>query len=123
MVSVRYIRKNTEHIGNIISGQVLHPAIQLRIAYLSETLYKIPSEDKGPYPGIHFLCQVSNMESEPIAIIGLSCKFAGDAKTPAKLWALLEEGRSAWSEIPSSRFNPKGAYHPSREKLSTVSSV
>nr|UPX44674.1 Type I Iterative PKS [Penicillium fuscum]UXX61831.1 Type I Iterative PKS [Penicillium fuscum] len=59
------------------------------------------------------------MGSEPIAIIGLSCKFAGDATSPAKLWTLLEEGRSAWSEIPPSRFNPKGAYHPSREKLST----
>ncbi|KAB8221883.1 hypothetical protein BDV33DRAFT_229960 [Aspergillus novoparasiticus] len=59
------------------------------------------------------------MGSEPIAIIGLSCKFAGDATSPAKFWSLLEEGRSAWSEIPSSRFNPKGAYHPSREKLST----
>lgn len=61
------------------------------------------------------------MASEPIAIIGLSCKFAGDATSPAKFWTLLEQGRSAWSEIPSSRFNPKGAYHPSREKLSTVS--
>ncbi|CAI7648491.1 unnamed protein product [Penicillium glandicola] len=59
------------------------------------------------------------MGSEPIAIIGLSCKFSGDATSPTKLWTLLEEGRSAWSEIPSSRFNPKGAYHPSREKLST----
>ncbi|KAL5356300.1 hypothetical protein BJX96DRAFT_171483 [Aspergillus floccosus] len=57
--------------------------------------------------------------SEPIAIIGLSCKFAGDAASPEKLWRLLEEGRSAWSEIPSSRFNPQGAYHPRREKLST----
>ncbi|KAL4786915.1 hypothetical protein BJX76DRAFT_364738 [Aspergillus varians] len=59
------------------------------------------------------------MGSEPIAIIGLSCKFAGDAASPAKLWTLLEEGRSAWSEIPSSRFNRIGAYHPNREKLST----
>lgn len=59
--------------------------------------------------------------SEPVAIIGLSCKFAGDATSPDNLWTLLEEGRSAWSEIPSSRYNPKGAYHPSREKLSTES--
>lgn len=63
----------------------------------------------------------SSMGREPIAIIGLSCKFSGDATNPDKLWTLLEEGRSAWSEIPSSRFNPKGAYHPSREKLSTAS--
>ncbi|KAL4895333.1 hypothetical protein BDV59DRAFT_173712 [Aspergillus ambiguus] len=57
--------------------------------------------------------------SEPIAIIGLSCKFAGDAASPEKLWRLLEGGRSAWSEIPLSRFNSQGAYHPRREKLST----
>ncbi|KAM5469274.1 Type I Iterative PKS [Microsporum audouinii] len=59
------------------------------------------------------------MGSEPIAIIGLSCRFSGDATSPAKLWALLEEGRSTWSEIPLLRFNPKGTYHPNGEKLST----
>ncbi|KND87310.1 Lovastatin diketide synthase LovF [Tolypocladium ophioglossoides CBS 100239] len=57
---------------------------------------------------------------EPIAIIGLSCKFAGDAASPEKLWKMLAEGRNAWSEIPSTRFNPKGAYHPDFEKLSTT---
>ncbi|GAB1214119.1 hypothetical protein ATERTT37_003279 [Aspergillus terreus] len=59
-------------------------------------------------------------ESEPIAIIGLSCKFAGDASNPEKLWDMLAEGRNAWSEVPSSRFNPKAVYHPDSEKLSTT---
>jgi acyl transferase domain-containing protein len=65
----------------------------------------------------------SNKEwaSEPIAIIGLSCKFAGDASSPEKLWEMLAEGRDAWSEIPTARFNPKGVYHPDSEKLNTVS--
>jgi acyl transferase domain-containing protein len=58
--------------------------------------------------------------SEPIAIIGIGCKFAGDASNPSGLWELLAKGKSAWSEIPASRFNPKGAYHPNNEKLSTV---
>lgn len=58
--------------------------------------------------------------SEPIAVIGLSCKFAGDARNPEALWQLLAEKRSAWSEIPSSRFNAKGAYHSDPEKLGTV---
>ncbi|KAK2042693.1 polyketide synthase module [Colletotrichum somersetense] len=56
----------------------------------------------------------------PIAIVGLSCKFAGDASNADGLWKLLAEGRSAWSEIPASRFNPKGTYHPNHEKLSTI---
>lgn len=59
--------------------------------------------------------------SEPIAIIGLSGKFAGGASCPEKLWEMLAEGRSGWSEVPSSRFNVKGTYHPNHEKISTVS--
>ncbi|RDW76674.1 type I polyketide synthase [Aspergillus mulundensis] len=58
--------------------------------------------------------------SEPIAIIGLSCKFAGSADSPEKLWEMLAEGRNAWSEIPESRFNHKAVYHPDSEKLGTT---
>ena len=64
---------------------------------------------------------ITSPASEPIAIIGLSCKFAGSARNPEALWQLLAEKRSAWSEIPSARFNAKGVYHPNPEKLSTVS--
>lgn len=53
---------------------------------------------------------------EPVAIIGLSCRFAGDASNAGNLWKLLVEGRSAWSEIPPSRFNGNGACHPNPEK-------
>lgn len=59
---------------------------------------------------------------EPIALIGMSCKFPGDASTPEKFWNMLAEGRDAWSEIPLSRFNLRGVYHPNKEKLSTASS-
>ena len=59
--------------------------------------------------------------SEPIAIVGLSCKFAGSASNPDKLWEMLAEGRSAWSEIPVSRFNVKGTHNPNHEKIATVS--
>ncbi len=58
--------------------------------------------------------------NEPIAIIGMSCKFAGDATNPENLWRLLADGKSAWTEIPSARFNAQGAYHPDPERISTV---
>ena len=57
----------------------------------------------------------------PIAIIGMSCKFPGDATGPEALWKLCEEGRSAWSEIPSDRFNRDAFYHPSGDRTTTVS--
>jgi len=59
----------------------------------------------------------------PLAIIGMSCKFAGDATDPEKLWKLCAEGRTAWSEIPASKFNLKGVYHPNPERSETVRSV
>jgi acyl transferase domain-containing protein len=56
----------------------------------------------------------------PIAIIGISCRFPGDATNPEKLWKLVFEGRSAWSEIPKDRFNQKAFYHPQDSNLVTV---
>jgi acyl transferase domain-containing protein len=73
---------------------------------------------------IHTMGSIDNeWATEPIAIIGLSCKFAGDASNAEGLWNMLAEGRNAWSEVPSSRFNPKGAYNPNSEKLSTVNYI
>lgn len=58
--------------------------------------------------------------SEPIAIIGLSCRFAGDARNSEELWKMMVEGRNAWSEVPLSRFNLEAFFHPDPEKLDTV---
>lgn len=58
--------------------------------------------------------------SVPIAIIGMSCRFAGDVNDPEQLWHMCADGRSGWSPIPSSRFNMDAFYHPNTEKLSTV---
>ncbi|TVY35171.1 Highly reducing polyketide synthase [Lachnellula subtilissima] len=56
----------------------------------------------------------------PIAIIGISCRFPGDATSPEKLWEMVAEKRSAWSEIPSNRFNQESFYHPVGGHLSTM---
>lgn len=62
----------------------------------------------------------SKSRSEPIAIIGLSCRFAGEACNPEGLWKLIAEGRDTWTEIPTSRFNSKGFLHPDPQSLDTV---
>lgn len=48
---------------------------------------------------------------EPIAIVGSSCRFPGDASSPSKLWELLKNPRDVVSEIPPSRFNTAGIYN------------
>ncbi|MFJ4913471.1 type I polyketide synthase [Streptomyces sp. NPDC088726] len=49
---------------------------------------------------------------EVVAIIGMSCRFAPDLDSPAKLWATLVEGRSAVSEMPDKRWEPYAAQSP-----------
>ncbi|KAF7554507.1 hypothetical protein G7Z17_g2865 [Cylindrodendrum hubeiense] len=40
----------------------------------------------------------------PIAIVGMSCRFGGDATSPSKLWELCATGKDSWSPIPAERF-------------------
>ncbi|CAH0050712.1 unnamed protein product [Clonostachys solani] len=58
--------------------------------------------------------------NEPIAIVGMSAKYAGEATNTENLWRMLINARSAWTPFPSSRFRPEGVYHPNNEKLNTT---
>ena len=41
--------------------------------------------------------------SEPIAILGIGCRFPGGVDSPDNLWQLLSEERDAISEFPTDR--------------------
>ncbi|KAM0541306.1 hypothetical protein ACHAPJ_013300 [Fusarium lateritium] len=59
----------------------------------------------------------STPATTPIAIIGLSCRFPGDATNPEKFWELMSESRGAWSEIPKDRFNAASFHYPEPSKI------
>ncbi|MEU8693464.1 SDR family NAD(P)-dependent oxidoreductase [Streptomyces sp. NPDC048665] len=42
---------------------------------------------------------------EPIAIIGIGCRFPGGVDGPDSFWQLLSEGRDAVTEVPASRWS------------------
>ncbi|KEO84023.1 type I polyketide synthase [Tumebacillus flagellatus] len=53
---------------------------------------------------------------EPIAIVGIGCRFPGGVDSPESFWNLLVEGVDAVTEVPSDRWDVKRFYHPNREK-------
>jgi malonyl CoA-acyl carrier protein transacylase len=54
-------------------------------------------------------------ESEPIAIIGMGCRFPGGASTPKRFWELLKKGVDAITEVPRERWNLDDYYDPDPE--------
>ena len=47
---------------------------------------------------------------EPLAIIGIGCRFPGGVETPEAFWQLLRNGVDAVSEIPRARWDIDAYY-------------
>ncbi|MEH2032454.1 MAG: beta-ketoacyl synthase N-terminal-like domain-containing protein, partial [Nostoc sp.] len=51
-------------------------------------------------------------KTEPIAIIGMGCRFPGGANDPEMFWQLLHQGKDAIAEVPRDRWDINAYYHP-----------
>lgn len=60
---------------------------------------------------------VNREKTEPIAIIGLGCRFPGNANDPSSFWRLLHEGVDAVTEVPPGRWDVDAYYDPNPETL------
>ncbi|KAM0389205.1 hypothetical protein ACHAQC_009086 [Fusarium culmorum] len=55
----------------------------------------------------------------PVAIVGLACRFPGDATSPSKFWDLLKSGKDAYSET-TDRYNAQAFYHPNSKRQNVL---
>ncbi|HEU4533744.1 MAG TPA: beta-ketoacyl synthase N-terminal-like domain-containing protein, partial [Polyangiaceae bacterium] len=53
---------------------------------------------------------------EPIAVIGIGCRFPGGAHTPEAYWRLLRDGVDAVTEVPPDRWDVDAYYDPDPSK-------
>lgn len=58
--------------------------------------------------------------NKPIAVIGSSCRFPGNASSPSKLWEFLLSPRDISKRPPADRFDLDGFYHPDSEHHGTT---
>lgn len=58
--------------------------------------------------------------ADDVAIIGVGCRFPGEATSPDAFFDMLLKGRSAWSETPKDRWDVDAYHHPSYERQGTV---
>nr|WP_062216192.1 type I polyketide synthase [Streptomyces sp. NBRC 109706] len=77
-----------------------YPTPDTLAAYLTTQLGGGSSTDAGP---VRTPATVGVDADEPIAIVGMACRFPGGVSSPEDLWNLLAEGRDAMSAFPSDR--------------------
>jgi malonyl CoA-acyl carrier protein transacylase len=56
------------------------------------------------------IAQLETAHREPIAIIGMACRFPGGANNPEKYWNILKNGVDTITDVPESRWDG-GAYY------------
>ncbi|MDT3399504.1 SDR family NAD(P)-dependent oxidoreductase, partial [Streptomyces sp. B1866] len=97
------------HLGRELPATLLwsYPTVDALAAHLAhgsgpagqDAARPAPAPAAGPAPA-----------REPIAIVGIGCRFPGGADGPASFWRLLTEGRDAVGEVPADRWDADAVF-------------
>ncbi|WP_305126778.1 type I polyketide synthase, partial [Streptomyces odontomachi] len=86
-----------------------YPTANALAGFLVTRLEDVPAE-AAPRTG-RPAARAKTAFDEPIAIVGMACRYPGGVTSPEELWQLLDEGRDATSDFPVNRgWDIEGVY-------------
>lgn len=65
------------------------------------------------------LHRAEHRSSEPLAVVGMACRFPGGATTPDSYWSLIRDAASGIVEVPADRWEIEGWYDPELKEPGT----
>ncbi|WP_010094405.1 beta-ketoacyl synthase N-terminal-like domain-containing protein [Ornithinibacillus scapharcae] len=58
-----------------------------------------------------------NRNLEPVAVVGMACRFPGGCNSPEEYWELLKKGEDTIVDIPGDRWDAEEHYDPSPDTI------
>ena len=101
-------------VGHRLSATLVfdHPTVT---AIVDHVLRDVMSFEDDAAVRVAVAAEASPSWDEPIAVIGMSCRFPGGARDPRAFWQLLEGEVDAITEIPAERWDIDEWYDPDPE--------
>src|SRR5271163_477735 len=59
-------------------------------------------------------------DTEPIAVVGMACRFPGGVNTPAQYWQFLKDGASGVVRVPAERWDADAYYSEDHTRPGTI---
>jgi len=86
------------------------PTVEALTGYLVD---QVLPETSGVRPSVAPVAAgAAASPAEPIAVVGLGCRFPGEASDPESFWRLLRDGVDAITEVPPDRWDVDAYYDP-----------